>query len=264
MVKKNANGQIEWILSFLNSDLKNFSHAERMKLLIEMAAAYDVPIHPQGFLASLELNWSSLLFNASLGELENIQLEFEKILSKLKKFSEQDLTDLKKRSTTESQPEKYFEFIHLAKASMKIELTLSIKPSKSPEFVSYNSENLESAVMNRNPDSFRGSQLDLRASSQNLTDLMTYFFFEALKGLPIDSINRCDECQEWFCRTSLRGKKFCSSRCASKKASKLKYSELKKIIIEQSADVSYSGWGQVKEKKGRKLGLPKTKYRKEG
>jgi predicted anti-sigma-YlaC factor YlaD len=43
-------------------------------------------------------------------------------------------------------------------------------------------------------------------------------FLHALDGLIIGHIRNCPECYQWFLHTSRKAKRYCSTRCANRKA----------------------------------------------
>jgi hypothetical protein len=59
-------------------------------------------------------------------------------------------------------------------------------------------------------------------------NLVVLNFATLLNGLPIDSIQRCEECQNYFVNLSMKKKVFCDIKCAWRNHARLAREELKK------------------------------------
>lgn len=76
-------------------------------------------------------------------------------------------------------------------------------------------------------------------------------FASLLNGLPIDSIRRCEECQNYFVNLSKREKVFCDIKCAWKNHARLAREELKKHprkLKEYNAKQKVLMWHKYEEK----------------
>jgi hypothetical protein len=58
-------------------------------------------------------------------------------------------------------------------------------------------------------------------------------FLEALTGSCMSDLGECEECENWFVRTSKREKRFCSHGCSSRNHSRLKIKALKEAHSEE-------------------------------
>ena len=166
MAKENRNAPIEWFLSFINMDLERLTASERMKLQVEMADAFGVPIDPQTFSASVNPEWIPVMLVVELSTLKSLQQEFRRILSDLVMRLEGDRSEQGSAIKVYISPEDYLKRTRLKTMSLKIELTLCIEPMKPPELVSKEAQGNASSWVRWSSESFSNSLLDIKASSR--------------------------------------------------------------------------------------------------
>jgi hypothetical protein len=208
--------RIEWFLQLLNMDLKEGSFDEKIDWLNEMPRLFERPPHPG--LSGLE---SLPLWNREMAQLELSQKDSTLLL--LREKSRQFLNDLRSRHKTlrESLADdqrftsssEFADMRQLGAIKVKVELRVMIK----------NKPKLERPDGDRSwkaywpGDSLDKSNLEIVIIPEGGEEGFIFLFAQALDGVPIKSIGRCqaDTCNRWFLQSGKK-RSFCSNRCRAR------------------------------------------------
>jgi len=226
MTRSTDNPKLEWFLSFLNTNLDELGVIDRIKLQIDMAGAFSVPVNPRDMSTPLNPEWIPVIIQKDVNWLKDLQSEFGRILTELGAMGKAMERSVQQGKTT-MNPEEYVTLTRMPSIRLTVEVSLTIEPEEPPEFCS-------TGVMPKTP-SFTDMEtrplmahfLDVRISGQNIDDVLMFHFLNALKGLRVDSVDRCEECRKWFMRTSERSRLYCSNACATKRANRQRYIKVK-------------------------------------
>lgn len=219
---------LEWFLDFVNLDIPNLKTTDRLKVKLDLADALRIPVIVGNLDAPLNPEWRQLsLFNDDTVALMDLQNHLKSILLRLHQKLTQIEEDSRSHKTAKVSPERYLALTRLEPIPLTLSLTLSIEFADQPEITSVGKHGKETPQVDLGSLLFSDSYIEVRANSQDINSLMTYHFFQALRGLPSGSLRRCLQCEKWFVKMKLRNRIFCSSACATKKANKDRYMRIK-------------------------------------
>lgn len=253
MQHKTVISPLKWFFSLINAELSKLTWTDRWKFFLDMAEAFHVALDRSDFEPYVNPEWDPKLLVEGTDALANLQQKFRTILSELKgKIDNIESAEASHQSDYVS-PKKYLEMTRLQAVPLTIQMSLSIEPSVLPEFA-LNPKHLEkTALVHWAPSSFSTGHLDVKVSSKSFEALMTYHFFQALRDLPLQSVGQCHHCEKWFVSTNLRSQRFCSSRCATRKANKDRYDRKKRESPAQYAEELEQGKARAKKSYEQKI-----------
>lgn len=222
--------QIEWFLSFLNMNFDQASLEEKRDLFMYMPDAYRKLLHPdiaalQPYIWDPESAEKEILSREE--SLRMLQSTLHRSLNDLKtRFNEawqvknENLMDKMGLSETE-------EFRFLARFRLPMEIGIRIKRAPRRER-DRNDRNLWRVYWTE--EDLQNSPLELVTTPTGSNESFLFFFYQAIDGIPLNSLGRCLEhdCNKWFLQYGRRKRRFCSDRCRTRKINKDRRDKMKK------------------------------------
>lgn len=223
---KGARKELDWFFSFLNADLERMSMEEQVEIGRQMAKVLGLGWQDGGFLLTFSPEVAIRLVGHRGENLKRLQQflkgAFLEIMLRFRAAKRQRNT-LENTWTDKKDADK---IRRLYSIDLPVRLTLSFTLDEIPQ-IDPQTET-ESRLMTRwEPGALDKAIFQLRTLAPKDEDHLLYRFLQDLNWVPRSSLKECKECGGWFVHTSHRERKFCSNRCAAKKANRVRYRRLK-------------------------------------
>jgi hypothetical protein len=232
-MKKNVHKNIEWFLNFLNFDLSALNDDEKMTISNQVISIiFGMPelvfeeVEKPEMPADRWKDDKSLMKTITLWQKENKLKACQDHLKKYFKIIIQTINEAKTLAKDWSNEiNNYFCFGQIdSKLKMRIESPLIEFDHK----VVNKGEKNQKSVFRLRQESLLTAPIRLAFIAETDEDTLLFYFFEALKGVPLSSLRQCPECKQYFFHLTKKIKIYCNNNCAAKRITRQRRKRLKR------------------------------------
>ncbi len=218
--------QLQWLLDFIEEDLKSLSEVRKLKLVTDMALTLGFPFELGSVFSGVASGFFDTSLRSRIAKLDSYQDTVRRLFLKIFKKIEAVRRDRHKLEDREMLAAKSADLRSLGQRNARINMDLEINVEEITTFAidEGGSENLCKRWAKGALDN---SSLRLLVWASDEAEALEYLFLKLLDGLPLSALRQCPECGNWFVHVSERERVFCSSKCAAKKASRERYQRIK-------------------------------------
>jgi hypothetical protein len=237
-MKKGAHQNIQWFLSFLNYDLSEIDYDEKMKITSQaISIIFGMPEFVFGEADKPEMpadRWkedATLMDTIILWQKEN---KLEVCQEYLMRHFESIMQTINEAKTFAKgwNPE-FRNYFCLNKIDSELKMRLESPLIEFDHRVINKGEKDENVLFRLKKDSLLNAPIRLAFKAKMDEITLLFYFFEALKGVPLGALRQCPECERYFLHVTKKHKIYCTNNCAAKGSVRQKRKRMKKTDPEE-------------------------------
>jgi hypothetical protein len=251
-MKQIKKGQVEWFLSLANMSFKDGYFEQILYLIQNMKIFFGKTLHPDlsGFrLVDLPPEMAEAELTREIEALQRLALKVNQFLNNIQlKYEEAEQYKEGGKPLNVFGVSDIVDLRTLAQMEIKVNVKIMIRNSPKLKPIRGISERKRKSATKQwvafwVNDTLESSPIELVITPEVGDEGFLFSLAQALHKIPLKSIKKCSECNNWFLQSSKRERLFCSDKCRARKFNK----DRRKAIKEEGGE-QY----ETELKKGRK------------
>jgi hypothetical protein len=232
-MKKDAYKNIKWFLNFLNQDLSALNDDEKMKISNQaISIIFGMPelvfeeVDKPEMPADRWEGYKTLMETITLWQKKNKLKMCQDHL--LKHFEGIMQTINGAKSCAEEWRAEFNTYFCLGEIYSKLKMRIESPLIKFDHRLINKGEKDEKILFRLKRESLLNAPIRLAFKAKTDEDTLLFYFFEALKGVPLSALRQCPECKRYFLHLTKKIKKYCNNNCAARGSIRQRRKRLKK------------------------------------
>jgi hypothetical protein len=232
-MKKGAHKNAEWFLNFLNYDLSEIDYDERRKVALEAISiifgmpelVFDEADKPEMPADRWEED-ATLMDTITLWQKEN---KLEACQDHLMQHFEGIMQTINKAKTFAKEWNSEFTtYFCLGEIDSKLKMRIESPLIEFDHKLTNRGKEDEKILFRLKKESLLTAPIRLAFKAKTDEDTLLFYFFDALKGIPLRALRQCPGCNNYFLHLTQKFKTYCTNNCAAYTIGRKKREEMKK------------------------------------